>query len=489
MKNLVKSFLILLLLGSVVAVNAQNKKRPWTVGISVSAVDFESTGAEGNKTANGFQALLFNEFFNAKDHYNFAPSIISSINVGRYLGRGFTLDLSASYSKITTIGNTPEINPGDWPMYGGDLNLKYDILNLFGNEKCKLRPFTVLGGGYTLLDGQGNPMANGGLGFDVMFTDVLGLFVQSEYKHSFDDAFKPFFQHNVGIKYLFGGKDSDKDGVLDDDDECPEVFGLKEFKGCPDTDEDGVKDKDDLCPKVAGPVEFNGCPDTDGDGVVDIKDECPKIPGTKANKGCPDTDGDGVIDKKDACPKVKGEKANKGCPWPDTDKDGILDKDDKCPNVAGLEELQGCPADKESIKDKASGTDKVSDTEGSSQTQTGKDSLSASIINTIQTVLYFNTESASITSSEIPKLNALIKALGTHPVSISLEGHADDRGDAGFNQDLSEQRAEAIKRFLLNNGVSNDLLQTVGFGEMYPVETNTTDKGRSKNRRVEVKIK
>lgn len=484
MKNNFKFLLILLIAGSFITTsNAQNKKRPWTIGISVSAVDFESTGYTGNKTVNGNQALIFNEFFNAKDHYNFAPSFVSSINVGRYLGRGFTLDLGVNYSKITTMGNIPEYNPGDWSLYGGDLNLKYDILNIFGNEKCKLRPFTVLGGGYTVLDGNGNPMANAGLGVDVMFSDVLGLFFQSEYKHSFDTTFKPFFQHNVGLKFVFGGKDSDKDGVLDDDDECPEVFGLKEFNGCPDTDGDGVKDEDDECPKVPGPVEFNGCPDTDGDGVVDIKDACPKIQGTKANKGCPDTDGDGVVDKDDACPKVKGDKANKGCPWPDTDKDGILDKDDKCPNEAGLEELQGCPTSKESVND---GTSTIGNTKN---TENDTNTIPVAVKSAIQTTIYFNTNQSRIKNSEISKLNALIKALGSYPVSISLEGHADDRGNTAFNQNLSEQRAEAIKGFLLGKGVSSELLQTVGFGELYPKGTNATNEGRAKNRRVEVKIK
>lgn len=88
-----------------------------------------------------------------------------------------------------------------------------------------------------------------------------------------------------------------------------------------DKDQDGILNKEDQCPEVAGPVENNGCP-------------------------WPDTDGDGVIDKDDACPTVVGPPENSGCPWPDTDGDGVLDKDDACPTVPGTPEYNGCPKPK-----------------------------------------------------------------------------------------------------------------------------------------------
>lgn len=81
--------------------------------------------------------------------------------------------------------------------------------------------------------------------------------------------------------------DKDGDGVMDVDDKCPEVPGLKEFAGCPDTDGDGIPDAEDKCPQVAGVKEFGGCPDTDGDGIPDDVDKCPKEWGLKENDGCP----------------------------------------------------------------------------------------------------------------------------------------------------------------------------------------------------------
>jgi outer membrane protein OmpA-like peptidoglycan-associated protein len=59
-------------------------------------------------------------------------------------------------------------------------------------------------------------------------------------------------------------------------------------------------------------AKFNGCPDIDGDGIIDSEDECPELAG-KIN-GCPDTDGDGIVDPKDKCPKLFGVAANNGCP-------------------------------------------------------------------------------------------------------------------------------------------------------------------------------
>ena len=54
--------------------------------------------------------------------------------------------------------------------------------------------------------------------------------------------------------------DTDKDGIIDEDDECPNLFGSKSANGCPDLDKDGVKDSDDLCPNTIGELLNNGCP-------------------------------------------------------------------------------------------------------------------------------------------------------------------------------------------------------------------------------------
>jgi outer membrane protein OmpA-like peptidoglycan-associated protein len=164
-------------------------------------------------------------------------------------------------------------------------------------------------------------------------------------------------------------QDSDKDGVLDKNDKCPDQpedeDAWEDEDGCPDpdNDKDGIEDMSDKCPidpedKDAF-MDEDGCPDpdNDGDGVIDIQDRCPIDPetvnGIEDSDGCPesDKDNDGVVDGRDGCPDDAEDKDQfmdmDGCPDPDNDNDAILDATDKCPNVAetknGIEDADGCP--------------------------------------------------------------------------------------------------------------------------------------------------
>ena len=85
--------------------------------------------------------------------------------------------------------------------------------------------------------------------------------------------------------------------------------------------------------------------DTDHDGINDEEDDCPLQPGTAAWHGCPppDTDHDGVDDAHDSCPTVAGLARYHGCPIPDRDHDGVNDEEDQCPDSAGPVENHGCP--------------------------------------------------------------------------------------------------------------------------------------------------
>ena len=121
----------------------------------------------------------------------------------------------------------------------------------------------------------------------------------------------------AGITAMKGCPDKDSDGITDTEDRCPDVKGSSELKGCPDADGDKVADIDDKCAgtKTGYIVDATGCAlDNDKDGLVNEEDACPDKSGTAALKGCPDTDGDGVADNEDRCPEVKGTIANKGCP-------------------------------------------------------------------------------------------------------------------------------------------------------------------------------
>ena len=254
--------------------------------------------------------------------------------------------------------------------------------------------------------------------------------------------------------------DTDKDGILDADDKCPDVAGPAEFNGCPDSDADGIQDKVDACPNIAGIAKFNGCPDTDGDGVSDKEDGCPTVAGSVAFGGCPDTDGDGVEDRKDKCPNIAGAIAGEGCP--DTDGDGVFNNIDKCPDVAGTVASKGCPEIKREVVQKIA--------------------LAAKGIN-------FENGKAVITASSFKSLDDLATLLNSYPgASVEIQGHTDNNGAADANKTLSQDRANAVKRYLSAGGVAEARMTAVGYGQEMPIADNATPAGKAKNRRVDFKL-
>lgn len=467
MKHLKRILFVFLIVFTVNNLQAQDENNPWALDFGTNVVDFFPTNHSSMINSSGNSAGWFDEFSNADDHYNFLASPISRIHVGKYINDGFSLGAAVSFNNITKVG---EMAVSDMSYIGVDMGIKYDLNNAFGDTKF-FDPYVSIGGGYTFLDEEGNGTLNGGLGANFWFTDNLGVNVQSLYKHSFDDTKQlPHFQHALGLIVKFGGTDTDGDGIYDKNDACPEIAGLEAFNGCPDTDGDGIKDSEDACPNAAGTAVLNGCPDIDGDGIADKDDACPEVKGAKENNGCPDSDNDGVIDSKDKCLNEKGPKANNGCPWPDSDGDGVLDKDDNCPKVAGVKANKGCPKVKVAVI-------KVITKEA----QEKLDSFAKTI--------FFNSGKSSFKQGVSVKLDAIYDIMKEYPGSnFSIDGHTDSQGSKALNKGLSQNRADAVKTYLVSRGLSAVRLSATGFGEEYPIDTNKTRQGRANNRRVEFKL-
>jgi OmpA-OmpF porin, OOP family len=217
--------------------------------------------------------------------------------------------------------------------------------------------------------------------------------------------------------------------------------------GKEDTDGDGIVDPVDACPTVRGvhsdSAEKNGCPpDTDGDSIADAEDACPRVPGPGSDdpkkNGCPpDTDGDGIADAQDACPKEPGG------PDPDPKKNG-------CPQVT------------------------VTPTE---------------IVIHRQVQFHFGQSSLSQTVDPVSDdlLTEVRDAMVKHPEIelIEVQGHADIVGPDEYNQTLSEARAEAVRAWLVKNGIQADRLVAKGYGSKTPIASNDSEKGRQENRRVQ----
>ena len=456
------------------ASQAQDNVNPWAVSFGANAVDTRVSASRGGL---GLFEKTFSQGLDTKDNWNLVPAV-SYLSVSKYVGDGFSFGMTGSFNKITkfvdfkptAVGRDGRgmvvSNPGNLNYYGLDAAVSYSFKTLLKSKWFD--PSLNLGGGYVFMGDASAGTVNFGWGLNLWFAKNVAFTIASTYKSSFDDNRAPnadiptHFFHQAGLRFQFGAKDRDDDGVIDSEDTCPDVKGLAAFQGCPDTDGDGIQDSTDACPEEAGTPEMNGCPDQDGDTVADKDDACIDVAGLPVLKGCPDADGDGIADQNDKCPTVKGDKANGGCPWPDTDGDKVLDKDDKCPTVAGTVANNGCPEVSEDTMKK---------------------------LNDYAKTILFDSAKSSFQKQTYPVLQAIVAILKEYPTAkFALEGHTDSDGKDEANLILSQNRAAAVKSFLIENGVTTDRLTSEGFGEAKPVATNATKAGKAQNRRVEVKL-
>lgn len=103
--------------------------------------------------------------------------------------------------------------------------------------------------------------------------------------------------------------------------------------------------------------------------------------------------------------------------------------------------------------------------------------------------VYFDSGKDEFLKESEPSLFVLLTFLEDNPkVKIEISGHTDNDGDADYNQKLSERRAKNVLKYLTANGVKENRLQSVGYGESQPLAPNTSNAGKKKNRRTEVKI-
>lgn len=207
--------------------------------------------------------------------------------------------------------------------------------------------------------------------------------------------------------------------------------------------------------------------DTDGDGVPDIDDLCPEVPGPASNHGCPvfaDKDGDGVPDDIDRCPEVPGPKENFGCPWPDRDHDGVPDKDDLCPDEPGPADNHGCPRKMKLVVVR-------------------KDRIE------IKQQVHFRPAKSVILPRSFELLRQVAQVIKDAPqIRVRVEGHTDNVGKLATNMRVSQSRADAVKDFLVKQGVDEKQLTALGYGPTRPIASNATRAGKSLNRRVEFRI-
>ena len=226
----------------------------------------------------------------------------------------------------------------------------------------------------------------------------------------------------------------------------------------PDADRDAVPDSRDLCAATApgSTVDAQGCQvyrDTDDDGVTDVRDRCPATPqGTMIDGfGCP----------AQARPVAAAEPAEDRDR--DSDNDGVPDRRDKCPATPA-----GASAD-------ASGcTIVIPNVEGPR-------------VVTLRGVTFAPARD-ELSPTSLAVLDEVAKQLIAVPdLKIEISGHTDSKGTRIRNIRLSLARAEAVRAYLVMQGVPAERLTARGYGPDKPVASNAGPNGRAMNRRVELK--
>ena len=332
-------------------------------------------------------------------------------------------------------------------FFNGTQNLqtRTSSTNKFSEENIDLTTGNAVGSyktfdfGFNLKAGfeLGNVMISGyyGQGLSNFYTAPY----PSSFHHQVIGASLGIWLNNPSPAIDAKEKDSDFDGVPDKDDACPTLAGLPRWKGCPipDTDHDGINDEEDSCKTISGIAKYHGCP-------------------------IPDTDGDGVNDEEDSCKTIPGNAKYHGCPVPDRDHDGINDEEDHCPDQPGSIENNGCPVIKKEIVEKVQ--------------------YAASNV-------MFQSSSSRLTRSSYQPLNELAGLLTMNPVlHLTIEGYTDNTGSVKYNLNLSQKRADAVKKYLVSKGINTDRIKSIGFGAEKPIGDNKTKKGKFLNRRVEFKL-
>ena len=433
--------------------------------VLVSALLVTGAFAQVNSGSPDKKASLFGIHLNAVDFVT--PETFNSNNTERKFAglRDMDFGLSVSYWRglTNTIDFAGKVNATlrNYAGARGESTAKTEAgleleptLNFRPfSDKALINPFLTAGIGAGLYTGKFSGYVPAGLGIQVNFNSVAYLMLQSNYRWSLDkEIMGNHIMHSVGIVHNFGPEkkkvvpppappvvlDRDNDGTPDATDKCPDTPGLASLQGCPDKDADGIADADDKCPTIAGLAKYQGCP-------------------------IPDTDKDGVNDEQDKCPTVAGLAKYQGCPMPDQDNDGIADEDDKCPTRSGPASNQGCPEIAKEV------TEKVS--------------VAAENV-------FFATGSYKLLAKSYKSLNDvadLMKADET--LVLNIDGHTDNVGSDEINQKLSENRAIAVREYLVGKGVSASRMVSTGYGKSKPVADNKTAAGRAQNRRIEITAK
>jgi len=454
--------------------------------------------------AHQFEIGAFGSFTRYDRVFNLDKQIGGGGRLGYFFGGVVGLEVGVGYQSPSAATGSATATLTD---FSSSL-----VLN-FGGE----RNIFYLLGGYSHLDFEkaapyrfSDHAVHGAIGDRIFLGDHVALRLEARgiYAPKTGFAGGDWAGHIVGSLGLSlftsgGYHDLDKDGVADRKDTCPgtPTGAVADAQGCPtDADRDKVYNGLDACPNTAdgAQVDARGCPtDSDADGVFDGIDQCTGTPtGARVDtRGCPtDADGDAVADGIDQCPNTPAGATvdAAGCPT-DNDKDGVFDGIDKCPGTpAGTEvDSAGCQRTKDTDGD---GVDDSKDKCPGTAAGTRVDAAGCPILFTeartpvILRGVTFEVGKSALKTESFTVLDIVAASLVANPtIRIEIAGHTDNTGSSITNTRLSQSRADAVRAYLAQKGVTPDRMVAKGYGPTVPVAPNTTAAGRAQNRRVELR--
>ena len=406
---------------------SQKNENQWIIAAGYSAVELYPSGAEIGRPYFP-QGEIFEDFFNVSDHWNFGGPTIS---ISKLISKSFYLGIEMSINDIKKIEGQQKI---DFPYYSGEVFVRKTF-----NNKKRLRPFVKSGFGISGIDrglfGDSIPFSqyfsktlSPSFGAQFRITNHIGIEVSSSFNKALDKKGISHLRHNFSVYLGLGDTDKDRDGIIN---------------------------RKDKCPKIPGDPEFNGCPDTDGDGIPDPEDKCPEISGELVNNGCPEAE--------DL-----------------SDENKTLD-DENLKTQIGTE--SPTISDNISSIDQQSSEDKLGALED--------EKISKTTLPDEQMLIYFPANSSKVLGkTTIKKLKIVVSTLlNQMDLKVLLEGHSSNDGDFTINLNLSQQRANIVKDFLIGEGVESNRISVNALGEDEPIFDNNTSQGRALNRCVLIIIK
>jgi len=321
-------------------------------------------------------------------------------------------------------------------------------------------------------------------GSNVTFSDALNPVMEGDAEHK--DSYATF---GIGLSYAIGSgnRDSDKDGLTDKlekqigtDPKKPDTDGdrlndgeeYKQYKTDPlkaDTDNDRLKDGDEVLVNKTNPLKA----DTDDDGLKD-GDE---VLTNKTDPMKADTDGDALKDG-DEVLTYKTNPINA-----DSDADGLKDGEEV--NSYKTSPLKA-DTDAGTISDGvevARGTNPLDPSDDLPKKEVLKVEKGQAIV--LEGIV-FKTASSEILPASQDILMKAYNTLEAYPdMEVEIQGHTDNVGKHDYNVKLSQSRADAVKQWLVNAGISGSRITTRAFAYDKPIATNDTAEGRQQNRRIE----